>query len=319
MKIWNIVTPEKEYEIEVGNCTILYGQQLVWNRLIRQVDDFFNTRNSQIEIFEGSLPINKRDWRCFFIPYDAEVQLSKITANSPLKDVQTDVVDQLKHSPLFQELLEIWADLDGELQFINKRLKNWGIHTSLSVFDEKTLASHVIFNPMDEETLSPIQLKMLLLNIILEKPIDKKTLIIIELPELFASNQELQKLNIIVDKAIAKGYQFLFVSKHMNFGVSNFYYKERIINSALLEQIKRKVCNEVPFYCSENLYDKAKEIFLTIVDNSISEGDILHPSIENYGMIVTIIHVMMYNLDMEVPQVPQGLEPNLKRFIRDLH
>lgn len=319
MKIWSIVTPEKEYEIEVANSTLLYGQHLIWNQLIRHIDDFFNTRNSTVEIFEGSLPINKKDWQCFFIPYDVNVELSKVKSNSPLKDVQNAITEQLTHSPLFQELLDIWSELDGELEFINQRLKKWGIKGNLNVINEKDLANFVSFNPVYGSNLSPLDVKKLLLNIVLEKSMDKKTLIIVELPELFASEQELRKFKVMVDKAIAKGYQFLFVSNDKKIGVGNFFYKEKIINSAFLEQIKRKVSNEVPFYCSESLYEQAKKIFLRLVDNSISEEEIIPLSGANYGMIVTIIHVMMYNLNIETNQVPQGLEPNLKKFISDLH
>ncbi|MGM8216806.1 hypothetical protein ACLIA0_14815 [Bacillaceae bacterium W0354] len=319
MKIWSIVTPEKEYEIEVADSTLLYGQHLFWNQLIRHVDDFFNNRNSQVEIFEGSLPINNKDWRCFFIPYDANVQLSKIKSNSPLKDVQNAITEQLTHSPLFQELLDIWSELDGEFEFINQRLRKWGIQGNLSAINEKDLANFVSFNPVYGSNLSPLDVKKLLLNIVLEKPMDKKTLIIVELPELFASEKELWEFKDMVDKAIAIGYQFLFVSQNKNYGIGNFYYKKRIINSALFEEMKRKVCNEVPFYCSESLYEQAKKIFLRLVDNSISEEEILKLSGANYGMIVTIIHVMMYNLNMETIQVPQGLEPNLKKFISDLN
>lgn len=317
MKIWSIVTADNELEIEVSNCTLLYNQQMVWNRLIRQVDEFFNSRNSSIEMFEGGLPINKKDWNCFFIPFDAEVQLSKITANSPLKDIQSDIINQLMYSPVFQELTEVWEQLADELGFTNQQLGKWGIRARLHPFTDKAISNHVSFDPL-ENNLSPIEVKTLLLNLILERSMEKKTLIIIELPELFASESELQELKVTVDKAAAKGYKFLFVSRDKRFGVTNYYFKGKVIHTALLEQIKSKVRNEVPFYCSEDQYEQAKEILLNLVDNSNSEEEIGRLVSENRGVIVTIIYVIMYNLDIEVIQVPQGIEPNLHKFISDL-
>lgn len=82
--------------------------------------------------------------------------------------------------------------------------------------------------------------------------------------------------------------------------------------------MKGKIRNEVPFYCTEKLYDEAVDVFFRLVDNSISDEVLLKLNDENRGSIITIIHVIMYNLDMEGIQVPQGLEPNLKRFISDL-
>ncbi len=318
MKIWTIVTPENEWEIEVADCTLLYGQQLIWNRLIRQVDDFFNSRNSPIKIFEGSVPINKKDWNCFFIPFDADVHLSKITANSPLKKVQYEITEQLTYSPLYQELIEIWDLLDEEFELINQRLRKWGVEAKLNHINEKTLSNQVFFKSITGNNLSPIEVKTLLLNIILEKPLEKKTLVIVELPELFADDVQLQNFYKLVEKAIAHGYKFLLVSERESFGSKNYFYKERIIHSALLEQMKSKIRNEVPFYCTEKLYDQAVDVFFNLVDNSISEADLLNLEISNWGEIITIIQVIMYNLDMKGIQVPQGLEPNLKRFISDL-
>lgn len=318
MKIWQIVTPENEMEIEVSDSTLLYGQSLIWNQLIHQIDDFFNARNTQIKIYEGSLPINKKDWNCYLIPFDADIQLSKITASSPLRDVRNDVTAHLTHSPLFQELIEIWEQLDGELEFTNQRLAKWGIQAKLSNFDEKSLSTHIFFNPSFDRYLSPLEVKTLLIRIILEKPLEKKTLIIVELPELYADEQALHNFKITVDNSVSKGYQFLFVSQNKDLGTRNYYYKNKIIHLALLEQIKSKIRNEVPFYCSDDLYEQASTLFLQLVDNSITEEQLMKFSDENAGALVTIIHTIMYNLNMESIHVPQGLEPNLKKFISNL-
>lgn len=319
MKIWTIVTPKNDYEIEISKQTLLYKQNYEWNRLTRQIDNFFNIRSTSVEIFEDGVPINKKDWKCFFIPYDANIQLSKITASSPLKEIQNDLTEYLSHLPLYQELLEIWGQLVGELDFINRKLEKWNISANLNTIDKKTLSQFINFHPTSGGELSPIEVKTLIINIILENEMDKKTLIIVELPELFATEKELENFKLMVDQAINKGYQFLFISDNKSFGVGNYFFKNKIVNSALLEQIKQNVCNEVPFYCSEDLFEEAKNVFLRLVDNSIFEADLLHLGGNNFDAIITIIHVIMYNLDMEPFQVPHGIEPNLKKFISTLH
>lgn len=318
MNIWQIVTPEKEYEIEIANKTLLYQQHLEWHKLTRHINSYFNERNSEVEIFEDGVPLNKKDWNCYFIPYDVNIQLTKVTANSPLKDIQYDLTEQLIYSPLFQELSEIWEQLNEELEYANKKLSEWNIQAYLNEINEKFIGQLIQFRSTTGTDLSPIDVKSLLLNIILEKRFDKKTLIIIELPELFASIKEVENFLNLVDEAVAKGYRFVFISDDKDFGVTNYMYKMKVINKAVLSQIKSKVCNEVPFHCPDQMFEHAKTIFLQLVDNSISEDELIDRCGNQFGAIVTILNVMLYNLDMEPIIVPQGLEPHLKKFIASL-
>lgn len=318
MNIWTIVTPEREFEIEVSKSTLLFNQHFEWKQLTNSINSYFNVRNSNVGVFEDGVPLNKSDWKCFFIPFDASIQLSKITASSPLKEIQYNLTEQLILSPLYDELLEIWEQLDGELDFVNQKFKKWQIQAKLNSIDEKMLSQFINFRSTSGRELKPLEIKELLINIIIENSLEKKTLIIVELPELFATEKELEKFNVLVNDAVNKGFQFMFISNRKSFGVRNFIYKEKIIHTARLEQIKEKICHEVPFYCPKELYDKAKEYLLQLVDNSISEDELLQLSGENFGSIITIIHVMMYNLDMEPIHIPQRLEPNLKKFISEL-
>lgn len=319
MNIWSIISPLEEINIEVSNITLLYKQHYKWHQLIRSVNSYFNIRGSNIEIFEDGVPINKRDWKCFFIPFDANLHLSKITASSPLKEIQNDITEQLTYSPMYQELLEIWENLNDDLDLLNNKLEKWGIKAKLKTINENELSQFITFNPLTNNELSPIEAKTLLLNIILNNVLDKKTLVIIELPELFASDDELNKFTHLIKQAVNIGYKFLIISEKRNFGAENHFYQNKIVNSAKLEQIKQKVCNEVPFYCSDQLYERAKNYFFQLVDNSVSEDELFKFNDVDLSSIITIIHVIMYNLNMGPIQVPQGIEPNLKKFITTLH
>src|SRR5699024_11688053 len=98
--------------------------------------------------------------------------------------------EQIAYSAFFQELQEVWEQLNDELQLINKQMKSWGLTSTLKPFEEKDINNFVKFHASDNSSLSPIEIKKLLLNLILKKPFDKKTLIIIELPELYARSEE---------------------------------------------------------------------------------------------------------------------------------
>lgn len=318
MKIWNVKDQSAEHEIEMGEITVLNGQHIQWHNLIRSIDNYFNTRQSQIQLYEDNLPVNKKDWQCFMIPFDAEVQLNKITAKSPLKEVQSNISEQIAYSGFFQELQEVWDQLNDELQLINKQMASWGLTSILRPFEEKDINDFIKFHATDNSSLSPIAIKILLLNLILKRPFDKKTLIIIELPDLYANKEELTVLHQLMEKAIQKGYQFLIVSHEINQGVLNYYYEGTIINDVLLEKMKSKVQQEVPFHCSDELYEKAKNTFIQLVDNSISKESLMKQN-KNNGPIITIIHIIMYNLNIGSLHSVVGLESNLMKFIADYH
>jgi|SRR5690625_4689815 len=313
MRIWNIINDDLDCNIEISDKATLYDQRFSWYLLIRAINDFFNNRNSNTKVFEDEQPINKNDWQCIFIPFDAEVQLNKITTKSPLKDIQLSASNQLTYSPIFGELQEVWGQLDSDLEIINQKLKRWGLTTSLKSLSEKDLSNFISFHSLTEN-LSPLDIKQLLLNIFLDKSFDKKILFLVELPEIYATERELIQFNNLVEKAIIKGCKFIFVS-NKKYGCVNYSYKNKIINDTLLEQMKFKVKKELPFYCSDSLYKKAKDILLLIVDNSINIDNLAESIPNNFGAIVTIIHVIMYNLGIGSLHEIQGLEPNLKKFI----
>ncbi|WP_106494553.1 hypothetical protein [Lentibacillus sp. Marseille-P4043] len=314
MKLWNIVNDHCDYEIEIDNRTTLSGQHLVWHHLITSIDDFFNNKHSGVKIFEDGQPISKNDWHCFYIPFDAQVQLDKITAKSPLKDIQSAAAEQIAYSPFFQELQDVWKQLEEDLQLLNQQLKQWGIISTLMPFSEKKMTDFISFRPV-KTGLSPIEMKKLLLRILLKKPFDKKTLIIVELPEIYASDSELNGFTALMNKAVEKGYKFLFVTQKLHVGSVNYYCKGRIINHALLEQMKYKVINELPFHCSEEIYDQAKEILLDCVDNFNFMDSLKDLSTNDFELLVTIIHVILYNLNIGSNIDIQGLKPNLRKFM----
>lgn len=315
MKIWNINRESFNSSIEIDDLTVLKKHDLSWYHLIREVDNFFNNNSSEVKIYEDTQLINKKDWACYFIPFDAQVHLDKITSKSPLREVQDNVSEQLTYSPFFNELLDIWDELNGEMQLVNENLKKLGVSASLKEFDIKNFKSFITFEPLSKN-MSPIEYKQLLLNIALNSEMDKKVLFIIELPELYTSTSQLEKFRQIVDKAINKGCSFLIVTNESSFeGSINYTYQDVIINNAVLEQMKFKVMKELPFYCSENMYKQAKSLLFSLVDNSVSMKEIKVQTGKNYGAVVTIINVLMYNLNVEFTHDLAGVEPNLKMFI----
>lgn len=315
MRIWNIECESMNSSIEMDSITVLKKQDITWYHLIREIDNFFNDKSSDVKIYEDTQLLNKKDWLCYFIPFDAQVQLDKITSKSPLKDVQNFASEQLTYSPFFKEIQDIWEQLNDELQLVNQNLKKLGITASLKEFETKNINNFLTFQSFNKK-MTPIEYKQLLLNIALNSEMDKKTLLIIELPELYTTDSQLETFHQIIKGAVKKGYTFLLVTNEIFWGSTNFAYQDIIINNAVLDQMKFKIMKELPFYCSEEMYEEAKVYLFQAVDNSISIAEIRERTGKNYGAVVTIINVLMYNLNVEFMHDLVGIEPNLKKFIK---
>src|SRR5699024_3353202 len=133
-----------------------------WYTLIRSINDYFNGKQSQVQLYEDGLPINKKDWQCFLIPFDAEVQLEKITAKSTMKEVQKGIKEQITYYIFYQKLQEVWEQFNEEFQLINKKLEGWGLSSFLRPFEEKDISNFIQFQSADNRLLSPLTFKKLL-------------------------------------------------------------------------------------------------------------------------------------------------------------
>ncbi|WP_075980024.1 hypothetical protein [Bacillus massilinigeriensis] len=194
--MWNIIKEDVEWEIEVGPITILKGQHGLWYELIRMIDDFFSNKGSIVKIFEDTQLLNKKDWDCLFIPFDCHLLVDKITSKSPLKPLLEGVCEDLILSPAYNELLNIWEELREEVQFIKSKVEKYGLELQLESFDLEQLKSFLTFHTL-KRNMTPIGYKKLMLDLFIDKNIEKKQLIIIELPELYSNNRECKKFCVI--------------------------------------------------------------------------------------------------------------------------
>lgn len=314
MKMWNIETNDASYAIEVDDLTILKKQDISWYYLVRKINSFFNEKSADVQIYEDTQPINKKDWSCTFIPFDAHVQIDKITTKSPLKSIQYHAAEQLTYSPFYNELQDIWEQLDEELELVNQKFKKWGITSHLKMIDTKSMLDFIQFT--SDHEMSPLEYKLLLLNLLFNSEMDKNMLVIIEFPEFYADTNQLSKFRKKLNEALLKGFHFILVSDKEYSGSINRIYQKMIINDAKLEQMKFKVMKELPFYCTEEFYEEGKNLLFRLVDNSLEFQELMTNEEKNLSALVTIIHLMLYNLNVEFMHDLEGIEPNLRKFIQ---
>lgn len=315
MIMWHIEVEGEEWEIEVGPVTILKNHHNFWFKLVRLIDDFFTNKSSEVQVYEDTQPLHKKDWECLFLPFDAHLQLDKVTAKSPLKSVLDEVCEELSLSPAFHELLEVWDELKEELQFVNRNLEKYNLSVNISSFEQDDLKSYLSFQSL-HSMMTPIEYKKLLLRLFTDKVIEKKRLVIIELPELYANKDDFIELMSLINDLALKGIRFIIVTGERIEGNSNFVFQEKIINEACIEMRKRRILSELPFVCDDEIFEEAKRILLQAVDNSFifEEKELLLTN--NDEAIVVILFVLIQQLNIAISLDTSGLPMNLNQFIK---
>lgn len=314
MIMWRIKHGEKELNLDIGDCTVLVDQSVTWYELIRLIDDYFNNRHSIVQIEEDASNINKKDWNCYFIPFDAQLQMDKITAKSPLNSIISDCVEQLSMSPAFFELKEMWGELQEEAFFVNESLKKYELKATVSDMNDADIKKFISLSST-KSILSPIEYKLLLLRLIDERNVDKKTLVIIELPELFADKESLLDLKQMIQKMKSRGIRFLIVTNDLLLnGRKNYCINNEIINEISVELVKRRVIMDAPFGVEEKQYDLAKQDVFRAVDNSIkkNEDKEFHTQEES---IQVLVYMIFRNLNIPKYIDTEGFPSNIIEFI----
>lgn len=315
MITWNILKEEVEYELEVGQITVLKGSNLLWYRLVRFVEDYFTNKNSEVLIYEGMHQLNKKEWECYFIPYNAHLQLDKLNSKSPLKPILDEICNDLTFTPAYHELLDIWNEILEEIHFNHQKIEKYGLTMYLEPFSHENLKSFLYFKTIQRD-MTPIDYKALLLRLSAERKLEKKRLIIVELPELYAESAQYRKFIEEVNEYSKMGITFILVTQNSISGNCNFSIHGKIVNHARLEMIKRKVQNELPFVCDDKLYNEARQFLLDAVDNFNISGDgVLQPGTSSEAILV-IIYSMIRHLNIGLTLDITGISPNLEKFIK---
>lgn len=316
MIIWEIESNDLEFMIEVGQVTILKGSNDTWYKLVRCIDDHFNNKTSGVKIYEDTQVLQKKDWECLFIPFDASLQLDKINSKSPLKFLLEDLCGELMLSPTYVTLGEVWEELKDELEIINKKVENLGISLQLYSFEIENLKSFLYFNAQ-QDWMTPIEYKNLLLKLFIERKMEKKRLIIIELPELYSNYSEYSESIKLINNISKNGTRFIIVTDRTNLiGNVNYYYDGKIINESLIEGIKPKVLAEVPFFCEEKIYNHAKQYLIQSVDNSVNKSGKIVINSKLDEAVATVLFVMLHQLNIPSSLDITGFSLNIRNFIK---
>lgn len=315
MILWHIEEENGvEYEIEVGPVTIFKGSDPIWYSVVRYIEDFFTNKNSTISIYEDTQPIHKKDWDCLFIPFDAHLQMEKLNAKSPLKSILDNVCQELTLSPSYMALTDVWEEIKEEIQFLNTKINQYGVGLGLQPFEVDELKKYLSFYPL-QQSMTPIEYKKILIKLFGDQVVEKKKLIILELPELYATEEQLNDLLEIVEALSRKGFWFIIVTHRDIKGNVNFSVGGRIINGASVEKIKRIVSVEAPFFVEEDIFQEAKRVFLQIVDNPEYHRGKYMLSTGDNEMTAVVIYMLLRRSGLELNIDMSMFPENLVKFV----
>lgn len=315
MKLWEIEIDNELITIDIDNITILKGFHRKWFNLARAINEYFNNKFTEVKIYEDSQLINKKDWECTIIPFDTALHLDKITSKSPLQTILNQIVNYLTISPQYQSIIEEWELLKEEEKIINETLVNkYNLQFELKQFEEQFLKEFILLKGINKN-LTPIDMKILFLKLLLDKEVSKKQLIIIEMLELYASNNELKEVYTLIKQLQKRGYNFIIITNEtLMYGCNNYLSNDQIINKARIELLKNKVISLAPVPLDENDFEKGKNLIIEAVDNCLNLTEIFNfkKVIHKKEMVVIylILNLIGINVDIDITEFP----PNLRHY-----
>lgn len=316
MRLWQIADEEQHFTIDLGNVTILKGHSISNYKIIRLIDDYFNNKSSMISIAEDSLTLNKKDWDCLFIPFDANIQLNKLTSKSPLNMVMDIIIENLIASPSYLNVIEAWKELKEEEFFLNQVVSKYDLSVKVLHLDEIQIKNFIHLQNKTSNQ-SPFDFKLLMLKLFLDKPLAKRRLVLIELPELFANREQLEGLNIMLDTLNHKGITIIISTTSSTFsGRFNYSFEGSMVNEAMLYYKKNKIVSMLPFPIEDNEFKEAVHETLALVDklaNSIISPTDLYIQNQKMGVVIQVmLFTMKVPLNIDYKHFPENIISFLK-------
>lgn len=318
MRLWQIDTWDNCVTLDMGPITIMKGSHKTWFKIAREINDFFTNRVSEVKIYEDGELINKKDWECLMIPFNESLQLDKVNTKSPLQIIHEKIVEFLAATPQYESILEEWEVFKEEEEIINRTiLEKFDLQFRLKEFDESNLKDFFILSSY-KGILTPIDSKLLTLKLLLEKEITKRLLIIIELPELYADEQEIEELLLILKQLMNRGcYAIIITTLDDVEGRRNFILKGQVINEARVEMLRSKVFNTIPIPIENEDFLKTKELLLSSVDKVGIKGEFLLDLNDIHRTHIVVLYVILKLLEIEWDVDFTKFPPNLKKFFAE--
>lgn len=318
MKLWQIEVDKENLVLDMDKITVLKGYHKKWFRTARRIHEFFNSRNTQVQILEDAQPINKKDWECLIIPFDESMQLDKITLKSPLQLVLEKIIESLVACPQYHSILEEWELLKEEEEIINKAvLERFNLKFELKLFEETHLKDFIVFSS-NYDKLSPIEIKILYLKLLLEKELTKRLLLIIELPEIYAEEQELKEFVTVLEQLICRGCNAIIITTSDEIvGRNNFILNNQVINEARIDLLRSKLISTVPIPIDEQEFLKAKDLLLSSVDKWDSKWDHALNLNVIHSTEIIVLYVLLKLLGIHWNVDTSKFPPNIRSFFAD--
>lgn len=279
MKEWHIESDSKTSTLLVDQVTILKGSIADWREILLTLQSYFDNRKTEIIINEGQTLIPKKDYAFYsisFSDYFNSTDLLKIK-----KNLKQQYLAQLQLSPFYKQLVEVWDDLQEEVAFLNESTSSIKYNFDLSSFKDKIVSDQIYSDSLPSTDLSSLHDLKKSIELIEESSKDKLNIITIINPEIILKSKEIEQL-IDFLKTYKKKTQLILLTNDSAIKADNILYKEQIINKLKCTNVKNLLAATIPFGFDENLYFKASNWYMSLVDNYHSKTVLLsYSSVDN--------------------------------------
>ncbi|MBC2160125.1 hypothetical protein HCB21_10115 [Listeria booriae] len=308
MNKWMFKNAEHELTLAMGQLTVLKGDREKWRELVGMLDSYFNQQGKEVTIWKDGKQIRKKHMNYYAI-YENGNNIEPI-----LKDLKQGILDKLILSPIYKEFIEIWEELQEEVQFIGEcEHGKTGIKYELASMTktilEKSLSLRI--NEYDNSKLDIIKL-------ILGMSITKPTLVFVEGFRSGLNDIECANAEGMLQKMARRGMHVIVLDDNLVGASVNYYYQDLIVNKLEILGVKKIILESSPILSNSEDFLQAINWSIEAVDKS--KGKVVELELQSVDnlCIFTLIYLIFTFLKWPLIVDFRGVRSDLIEYLAEI-
>lgn len=299
---------EHEFTLAIGQLTVLKGDREKWRELVGMLDSYFNQQGTEVTIWKDGKQIRKKHMNYYAI-YENGNNIEPI-----LKDLKQGILDKLILSPIYKEFIEIWEELQEEVQFIGEcEHGKTGIKYELASMT-KTILEKSLSLRISEYDNSRLDIIKLILGMSITKP----TLVFVEGFRYGLNDIECANAEGILREMARKGMHVIVLDDNLVGASVNYYYQDLIVNKLEILGVKKIILESSPILSSSEDFLQAINWSIEAVDKS--EGKVVELELQSVDnlCIFTLIYLIFTFLKWPLIVDFRGVRSDLIEYLAEI-
>ncbi|WP_225744531.1 hypothetical protein [Marinilactibacillus sp. Marseille-P9653] len=285
MREWHIQSNTISFTLLIDQITILKGSLKDWKENLSTLQSYFGHGKTDILLLENQTLIPKQDYNFYSISFSEQFISTDLLEIK--KELKQAFSVQLQLSPFYKQFVEIWDDLVEEVEFLNTH-SSIPYDFALTPFKDKLISDQINSNEIVSKNIITLQDLINGVELIENSSKDKLNIFAIIYPETILNSKELEEFTDYL-KNHKKYTRFMILTEQQKVLSDNTFYKKQIINRLKFINTKQLLIDTLPFEFEEDLFFRAVNWSMSLVDKYRDETVILaNNTVDNFKNFIYI-------------------------------